>query len=282
MIWVVEEYDDHIKELVEEVKKQGHKVEFIRYYDMIQDPNYCGTGLPSKFNKDHPDEPVLFYGSIQLAAWIQRYRPEWVPGVWASFEKYRCTQYYGHLGKHLLNQNYRILPVGEVTRLADHLFDTMGQKDSLFIRPDSGTKSFGGKVFERERWEKDWGNATHQMYPTDLVIVAEPQNIDKEYRFVVDNRGFIIAGSQYKDKGSAEIVAGYSDEAYKKCQEVLASGYRPDTMFMVDIGEAHDGCKLIEINAFSSSGLYAADLPSVVRYATEFAQIDYAEFHNIL
>lgn len=277
MKWLVEEYDDHVKDLVAEIRKQGHECDFLNYYKMSKDNNYTGIGLPKGCGEFDGKEPVLFYGSIQLANWIFRNKPTWCPGVWYNYDKYKVSHWSAALGKYMLNEDFVILPVAEITRRYHQLFNKVGDSNNLFIRPDNGTKSFGGKTFYRENWKVDWPNAIHLMDPHELCVVSYPCNIGKEWRFIVaDNQ--IISGSQYKDRGSAEIEPGYTFGAYEMCQHILDEKYNPDPMYTIDICEANGEFYLVEINNFCCSGLYACDLEKIVAKASELATKEFQEY----
>lgn len=288
MKWLVEEYDDHVKELVAEIEKQGHTCDFIKYYDMIKDSNYTGTGLPKTKGNFDELECVLFYGSIQLAGWLMRHR-KWIPTVWYSYDKYKYSHFASKLGQHLLNNEFVLLPKGLILDRRFDLFNQFGFDHNLFIRPDNGTKSFGGKVFQLETFEKDWNNATHLMEDHELVVISRPWKIGKEWRFICTGNE-IITGSQYKDSGSAEIMAGYDSWAYDKCLEVIKEGYHPDPMYTVDIGKCGndevpigdhlDHYFLIEINNFCCSGLYACDLEKIVSTASALAIKEHQQYYN--
>jgi hypothetical protein len=47
--------------------------------------------------------------------------------------------------------------------------------------------------------------------------------------------------------------------------------WRPDPIFMADVGEAEGQLFLIELNGFSCSWLYACDLKAVIAAAAEMA-----------
>lgn len=275
MKWLVEEYDDHVKDLVAEIKKQGHEVDFIRYYDMIQDPNYLGTGLPRGKGEFADEECVLFYGSIQLAKWLFRNK-RWIPTVWYNYDKYKVSHWAAELGQFMLNSDFMILPKGEITRRGLALFEHYKAMD-IFIRPDNGTKSFGGRVFSYEDWHKDWLNASHMMEEHELCVLAHPTRINKEWRFICE-KDQIISSSLYKIDGSAEIQHDYDSDAYDFCRKVISRGYHPDPLYTVDIGKSGDGYYLIELNNFCCSGLYACGLSKIVRRASELAIIEHKDF----
>jgi hypothetical protein len=147
----------------------------------------------------------------------------------------------------------------------------------LFIRPDSGTKSFYGQVFDYKNFEENWKKETCRMDPHELVVIAPPKIIEKEWRFICAGNE-IISGSQYKIGDSSEIEPGYPPGARSKCEAIIDEGYYPDPMYTVDIGWSEGRYYLIEINCFSCSGLYACDLKAIVSKAAELAQKEWSEY----
>lgn len=54
---------------------------------------------------------------------------------------------------------------------------------------------------------------------------------------------------------------------------LASTSWRPDPLFMLDVGEVDGGeLRVIELNAFSCSGLYACELEPVVRAASACAR----------
>jgi hypothetical protein len=123
------------------------------------------------------DSCILFKGTSSLLRHIRRTR-RWVPGGWCNFENLACSKYYACFGNFLLNRNYAILPVAEAQRLEDRLCAQLARKGQIFVRPDSMDKSFSGKLVDVE--ELELFLASHSLDPTMLVLLAEPQDIDRE------------------------------------------------------------------------------------------------------
>jgi len=87
---------------------------------------------------------------------------------------------------------------------------------------------------------------------------------------VIGNR--IIAGSQYAQSGQRSIAAGFPAEVEAFARDMLAEvRWRPDPVFMLDICESADQLWLVELNGFSCSWLYDADLKLVVEEASKLA-----------
>ena len=103
------------------------------------------------------------------------------------------------------------------------------------------------------------------------VVIAEPRELGCEWRMVVAGDE-VIAASQYADGGVKSVALGCPDDALAFAREVLSAvRWRPDDIFMLDVCESDAGLRLVELNSFSCSWLYACDFAAVVRVASELA-----------
>ncbi len=282
--WLVENFeaDNKIWKLIAELKKQNQTVEVIDYYNYYLKGNIQnedGTVSQSSF-KD--DDCVIFMGSIQLALWIKRNKP-WVPGIWLDPEKFKCTTYYSYLGKYLFNQGYVFTTIAEYKRRYKQYFDTMGEDGCLFIRPDTGLKSFSGQIFTIERHDTDWRFFDQLCKPEDIIVVASPRVINKEYRVVIAN-GEPITASQYHNNGKREQFPGAPKEVMDRAREVakiIDTSMYLGPMYVVDIvTNAKDYPSLMEINCFNCAGLYECDKKIVVDAANKIAWEEHQSYQK--
>ncbi len=277
--WIVEDnvFHESIQPLKEEIKNQGMRVEEVglkhyfgeKSYDMYPE-NTC----------------VLVYGSLQLCAKL-RGKP-WYPGVIATLDNYRCSTYYAHFGKYLLNNDYVMLPFNELYRRLPDLFSEKGEAGALFIRPDDGYKSFTGNLVYNGEHEDalklmegsieasiDSSSVCGQP-KSSLVVVAPPYNVLKEWRFFVVDRK-VITGSRYKTNGKLDIADGYDPVAFEVAQQIVDSTqWQPDPAYSLDICKTASGYSLMEIGAFSCSGMYRASLPELVKAVSEVAEREWS------
>jgi hypothetical protein len=267
--WLVETdvFDDNRDRLAEVVKRQGMDIEFATYIPSERDHGYLDL-----FDQN---DCVLYYGSMNFAEQVQR-ESAWLPGVYFNRPAYECTHYYPKLGKYLLNSDYIIIPYGELHRQRDFLYEKLGRADRLFIRPNAGTKLFAGKVIERNRYEKDtdylgfYGAESH-----DLCVVASPQNVEDEWRFVVAD-GRVLTGSRYIAGGKPDLSSDFPREAQELAEEVAGAGYAPDRAWCLDICRTHSGIfYLMEIGPVACSDWYACDLAVIVRELSRIAREDW-------
>ena len=83
----------------------------------------------------------------------------------------------------------------------------------------------------------------------------------------------VVAGSQYRDNGALSVVAGCPAEVTQYAAGVLQQvQWRPDRVFMLDVCESGGSLFVLELNSFSCSGIYACDLPAVIRTTSAVAE----------
>lgn len=154
------------------------------------------------------------------------------PALYCNFPNFRCSVYYPHFQKYLLNSEYCFI---NYSNLNSWIFEKIGK---VFIRPDSGDKRFTGQVCE------NFYNI-HREYEPDnsLLLISEPKDIEgKEVRAFVFN----------------DIVVCNNERIKKYVKTVLDNTkFRPDDFFSIDVLDSDYGNpKIIEINSFSCAGIY--------------------------
>jgi hypothetical protein len=155
--------------------------------------------------------------------------------------------------------------------LTDSLFARYAGGGRLFLRPDAVDKTFTGALADKASLNRMLSEAAFD--PTALVLVARPKEISYEWRLLVAN-GEVIAGSQYRAAGEFVNVAGCPGEVHAFTATVLQQvDWRPDALFVMDVCESENHLRLVELNSFSCSGHYLADLGTVVRRASELASL---------
>jgi hypothetical protein len=267
--WLFEKdtHDDNLNALMVATEALGHKA---RLYDFR--PFADKSELQSLYK---PEECVVVYGSIQLCSAINRFC-SWVPGTYCSFPAYDCTSYYPFLANYLLNSDYVMLPYGELLRRRDFLYSTLGSDNAVFIRPDTGRKTFTGKVVYKENFEREVDKfGFYDTMIDDLVIVAPPHNIIKEWRLLVVNQ-FVEASSQYLPDRKRECPQEVIDLGNE-----IAKLYEPDKCWTIDICQLKDGTlKLLEIGSFSCAGTYCCDPYKIIQAVSAQALKDWQELRN--
>ena len=283
--WLVEDgpFEEDIGPLLEEIKRQGHPLRTVKY-EPFESGNYRDL---------YPENAcVVFYGSINLAQQLQRQTP-WVPGPLVTFDHYKCSTYFAHWGKHLLNSEYLMMPYAEVCRRRHEICRRFGhlepEKSSLFIRPDDGRKTFGGHVAYEHDFERVGGPVGQYARPETMVVVSSPKNLYYEWRIVVCD-GKAISGCQYKWADKLTLDPKVPDAVWEKANEIAACGWHPDRMYVLDIANwgpgaygGHDGYYgqmfLIEANSFACSGFYCCDPEPIVREASRVALEEWQDIY---
>lgn len=274
--WLIEDFDcdNSLGKIADVAKARGYEVEIYN-----QNRIWNVELWKESFNDNSCVIPVT---SIQAAHQIMKYKPNWYPGPWYDTGVFDCKNYYAYFGKHLFNDKYMMLPAGDVLRRKLDIFRWFGVDDCVFIRPSSGNKTFTGQVFEKKRFEHDYGAVIgYGTRPTDLVVVSTPKTITAEYRCVVTDKGEVIASSQYcwEKKKQYDVapqhIVEYAQVALKE------SGYAPHPVFCLDVATDAEGSPwVLEVGCFNCSGLYCCDKEEIVDKVSEIAYNDYKDFYG--
>jgi hypothetical protein len=263
--WLIEANVEGLpsEDLQAEILRQGMTCRVVKHLPNLSAPkDLAGTeSIPL-------DACIVFRGSLQLMRHIQRTR-RWKPGGWCSFANLACSTYYAHFGPFLLNRDYTLLSVAEAARLTDTLFARHAANNHLFVRPDGVEKSFAGALADKFTFTRTISALSFD--PTALILVARPRQVLHEWRLIVANDR-VIAGSQYRTEDGVEVEPGCPDEVVAFARSILEKvDWRPDPLFAMDVCNSEDGLRLVELNSFSCSGHYLADLRPVVEAASTVA-----------
>jgi hypothetical protein len=193
----------------------------------------------------------------------------WVPGGWCSPENLDCTTYYPHFAEFLLNARCEILTGVNALREKDRLFREYGRNGRVFARPTSVHKLFVGRLIADGDFET--ALAPTRYDPESKVVIAAPRELGCEWR-VVAAGDEVVAASQYAQRGVKSVAAGCPDTVLDFARTVLTTvKWKPDELFMLDVGEVEGTLQLVELNSFSCSWLYACDFAPVVAAASRLA-----------
>lgn len=273
--WLIEDFegDGGLDPLIEEVKSQGMRCEVVSYV-----PFQGG-----KYDHYSDDDCVIFYGSLNLASQIQREKP-WVPGPICNFKNLCCLSYYSHWGRHLFNKDYIMLPLLELSRRREEIYKQFGVDDCIFMRPNSGAKTFYGNVYPLDELDSEINLMdSYAGLPLDeiLVVVSSPKPIDKEWRVVVSAKYGAIASSLYKGNGEITSKEGCPSGVLDVANRISAEEWQPDKMYTVDVCESNGKFYFLEVNSFSCSGLYKCDPKPIVTEASRIALEEWQEYQEI-
>ncbi|MBY0457016.1 MAG: ATP-grasp domain-containing protein, partial [Gemmataceae bacterium] len=257
--WLIESgvYGSEVDPLAAEIRRQGMVCRFVSYREIVKGP----PPLP-------PGSCAITYGTYPTVRHAML-KLGWTPGGWCSPEHLDCAAYYFHFADFLLNQKHEILPGVQALREKERLFDAFGRGGRVFARPTSVHKLFVGRLVARDDF--DTALAPTGYDPDTQVVVAAPRELGLEWRVVVAGDE-PVAASQYADRGARAVQPGCPGNVRAFAREVLAAvKWRPDDLFMLDICDDGGNLRLVELNSFSCSGLYACDPASVVEVASDRA-----------
>jgi hypothetical protein len=140
-------------------------------------------------------------------------------------------------------------------------------------------------VFTQEKWWESLSSNLHESEDDALVVIAESQNVDDEYRFfIIDNK--VVTGTQYRIRFQHNESSEYPESAQKFVEQIIDNGFKPDVAYVMDVGCVGNifdiaDYRVIEINSFSCSGMYLCDRTAIVQAANELARKLYRDYNNI-
>jgi hypothetical protein len=209
------------------------------------------------------DECVVMYGPIQF---VRKKNKGFVPGAFGFKTETNTSYYMSHLPhKHFFNNDFIYLPFGSLIEKKKNLREIFG--DKIFIRPDSGFKSFTGFDVELDKLETEIDSLKQRKNPMshEMCLIAKSKPILAEYRLVICN-GKVVTGSQYRWDGKMDIRIDVHSDAWSFAESAVARAkWQLDTCYVVDIFLSNDGPKIGEFNSFSISGLYNCDVDAIVK-----------------
>lgn len=260
--WLIDAdlFGGYREDLMACVRALGHEARLIR----APQPPFRWDDVGCSYRDTFPAGAcVVVHGDIELVTKVHRER-RWTPGVFATVDHYFCSHYYCHLGEHLLNRDYVMLPFGELRRQFDFLCETVGEQGRVFVRPDSPLKLFTGQIVARDSFEADMEFIGFYDFPaSSLVLASRPFCIAAEWRFVVADKQ-VVAGCRYKLDGKLDLQRDCDTEAAALAATIAAGEYQPDPVWVIDICRTEAGeYRLLEIGGFSFADLYVCDKTAI-------------------
>jgi len=267
--WLIETIgdDEQEKELIERLIHKEYDTRIVKW-NLFQDK--FDLEIPCEWNDDGC---VVCRGSIGFISKIQRSR-KWIPGTYARFNNFRCQTYYPWYRDFLLNDQYFMIPFGSWEKNPRLPFKLFGI-ETLFVRPDTGKKTFTGNECSAEYAECFVGTLKHSVYNEDLILFAPSKKIKREWRFFCHEEEGVLTGSQYREGERIFMKEScLDDEVFKYASEIFRGvDFKPDIFFSMDICETDEGLRLLELNSFSCCGLYRSNIDvlidAVSRHALE-------------
>lgn len=267
LTWFIENISDseQTEGLIGAVKKQN--------FSVVVNRNCFSWSGNDFYTEISNDSNVISSTSIMTARQISHLA--WYPGTFCNFSHYSCSQFYPLFHGKLLNESYIMLPYGSLKTSKDRIYKefwgTHGLFFGVFMRPDSGFKTFDGQMVRYDDFDKFVENMYYgQMTPEKMIVIAMGKGIQREWRLFASKDG-IITGSQYKKDEELNVDKDVPKEVVDFGEELLKVGYWPDRVISIDIAENNGKLKLLEIGAFSTSGIYDSDVDKLVEVVSKEA-----------
>lgn len=277
--WLVDEllseraYETGYPSIGDVARELGHQVYKTKYIPFSKEPDWkIGCEFPQ-------GSCVITHGTIQFCKQVEKHFGKmWTPGMYFNQNVKLFSKFAVHFGEDLLNDTYYILPYGEFVR---RFTQKDGWYHGYFIKPESGLKEFTGQ----EVWnENDLSKlCPHGRIEDDTLCVLAPRkiNIAAEFRYVICDRQ-VITGSEYRWDDVLDIRRDTHPVCDAMAKKVAEAEWQADTVYVCDIALMTDPswwdsypnyrAKIIELNAFSSSGLYACDTYKIVEAVSKAAE----------
>lgn len=206
-----------------------------------------------EFTTDRKD--VFVFGSLKLARLSKKYG--WYPGALIT-ENHDYNVYSLHYKENLLNYDSKVVDFGS---------DFIWEYEEQFIRPCLDSKSFTGKVFDREKWIEFRDRMLSHPDDTTLryeskIQVAKPKKITQEVRCWVVN-GRVITQSTYR-RGSFLIYDNIVDQDAIDFAQRMVDIYQLAETFVIDVCLTENGWKIVECGSTSCAGFYDADMQKLI------------------
>lgn len=290
--WILEKdifREGNPEKMFERAMEHGSEAIMVGYIPFGNGFTLENPGEPKKVlganHRFFPDNDcVIVYGSINL---IDRLcgTMTWTPTAWYDSQALKCSHYYVHWGQYLLQRDFAFVPFGALPDQFHRLLSKFGEDGCLFVRPDDNKKTFTGRVVHKDQFEK-WYNTEVDCYepnPYSMAVVARPQNLAVEWRFVVVEGKIVTQssyritpylGAKHKESHSEEVTEGATGIA----QQAAADAWQPDKAYVLDVGLTWGGeYRVVEIGSVNCAGLYGCDVVKVVDALSDLAEKQWRE-----
>ena len=248
----------------------------LHWYDIAD-----GTELPKQV-----DFPIVHYGSIEFVNYLER-KYSHVPGSFTFKEYMNPSHYMSYYPLDwFFNKDAVFLPVA----FLGQYINTNNYENGVFIRPDSGSKIFSGFKSSLKDLPIELSTINESIYakvssvrervPRDqMCLLSHNKPIHSEYRyFIID--GKVVTGCQYHRDNILDIRIDCHINANMLARKVANYKYQIDKAYVVDIFlDTNENAYIGEFNSFSSSGMYACDIESIIVAMNNLAIKEYEEWN---
>lgn len=138
----------------------------------------------------------------------------------------------------------------------------------FFVRPVKDDKTFSGLISNYDSFTswidklKQFEEGECRLNKDTEIIISGLKQIYSEYRFFIVD-GKIVTYSMYKQGNTVIHKQDENLEVYNFAQKMV-DRWNPIDAYVLDIADTSNGPKVIEINAFGSSGFYACDIQKII------------------
>lgn len=257
---IVDRLNYSSKSMQDVITGQGHTL------ILVSQPTFHHYEIPEPV-----DGCAILYGSHGFVKFVNK-DARFQPGALGVNDKTQATQYMSHLPLDwFLNQGGIFMTWGMFKVQAKGLFKTF-ETDSLFIRPNSGFKTFAGQLIKLDSLYHsiETLDQLSSVMSDTLILVSKPQDIKGEFRFVVADKK-VVTGSEYRWDNKLDIRRDWPRECWDMAQQVANHTWQVDIAYTCDVALTQEGPKVVELNGFSCAGLYACDLEAVVQEVSRAA-----------
>jgi len=209
---------------------------------------------------DSTGKYVIPYGSVRLTK----------IGIWEGWEGIYQNENCFNSSEWIKNRSDMLNSDSESITIKDLIKYPIN--DKVFIRPTQDHKSFTGFVATKrgvldliEKAEMP-DNANFNL--DSMVSVSTVKQIESEYRYFVVG-GKVISGSLYSMHG-VPMTQPVTDKGQLKNAQEMADKWLPHETCVMDLTDTNEGLKVVEFNAFNSSGFYYHDVEEIVKSVIEW------------
>ena len=198
---------------------------------------------------------VFVFGSLKMGRLSKKYG--WEPGAVIT-ENHDYEVYSKYYKENLLNYDSRVVNLKD---------DFEWEYDQQFLRPCLDSKTFTGRVFEKEEWISLRNRMldhpdTFTISDDTKIQVAVPKKITQEVRFWIVG-GKVVTQSTYR-RGSFLAYDNVVDQDAIDFAEEMTKIFQLARSFVMDLALTPNGWKIIECGSISCSGFYDADMQKIV------------------
>jgi hypothetical protein len=176
---------------------------------------------------------------------------------------YKVSNYLKYIPEWYINNNCLFLPFWalKVDIFKNEIFRKFSHYSKIFIKPDSGFKTFTGFCIDKADWDKEINLLN--VNDNDLIIVSSGEKILNEWRYwIINNEVITYSSYTYDDKEYEE-----PPEYLINTANLIAKQIKHLKHFTLDLcltSGFYPHPEVVEINCIYTSGTYNCDLNKLI------------------